>query len=99
MTTYKQFRDQHPGGANRLTHMITFILASCLLSSWCFGWWTPLAWLAILGIGGRCGHYIDGNKPAFFSKPLEILLLVLYDGLMAFDTMYEIRSGKLDLES
>ena len=86
MTTYQQFTAQHESWMNRLIHMITFAVSVLVLMAWSLGWWTILVSLLVLAIGGRLGHFFEGNKPTFFSRPWEIPLLIAYDGYMATET-------------
>jgi len=96
--SYKQFTGEHQSGLNRVIHMVTFFIATLVLMTWACGVWTIGVWLTILGVGGRLGHYCEGNRPAFFTRPLEIPLLIAYDGYMAVETFAMLMAGVLDVE-
>ncbi len=74
MKIYDDYRNTHKHPINRLTHAfgIPIIVASLLLSPFYFHWALTLFFF------GWClqltGHIYEGNKPAFFSNPMHLLI-------------------------
>ena len=79
-----RLKHQHP--LNRLTHVFGIPLV------WLAVFWIPITWLGwgyvgwqgTLGIGAAgwslqfLGHAIEGNRPAFFQDPMQMLVGPLY---------------------
>ena len=90
VTTYRQFLDAHQSRANRVGHLTALVVGIVVgVTAWLiFGWpWSAIA-LPIIGIGGGLSHlFFEGNSPAFFKRPWEIPLLLVYDTRMGFATM------------
>lgn len=89
MTTYQEFLNAHRSRANRIGHLIALVagISVAAMAVWCWGWPCFLLALPIIGVGGGLSHhYFDGNKPAFFERPWEIPVLLVYDVWMALDT-------------
>jgi uncharacterized membrane protein YGL010W len=70
----EKYRAEHTHPMNRLTHSIGIPMIVLSLIVVLFNWQIGLAMFVVGWILQFIGHAFEGNKPAFFSNPIYLLV-------------------------
>jgi uncharacterized membrane protein YGL010W len=70
----EKYRAEHTHPMNRLTHSIGIPMIVLSLGIVFFDWRIGIAMFVIGWILQFIGHAFEGNKPAFFSNPIYLLI-------------------------
>ena len=70
----EDYKAKHRHPLNRLTHSIGIPLIVVSLPLFFFSWRSALALFIVGWLFQFVGHWIEGNQPAFFRKPVYLLI-------------------------